>query len=101
MEKRIFNVGDRVQNWDGIKGTVIRVRSITEGCRPHHRLEMIADSGQAINCCEGAEYNFHPINRFFVFEGSTLRAAQSTREGAQRYMTPDRVLIDYYEHKII
>lgn len=103
MEKRIFNVGDRVQNWDGVKGTVIRVRTITSemSSAPHHRLEMIADSGQAINRCEGAEYNFSHINRYFVYEGPICRAAQVTLEGAQRYMTPDRVLIDDFEHKLV
>lgn len=93
MEKRKYNVGDRVRNWDGIKGTVIRVWTITEGCAPHHRLEMIADSGQAISRCEGAEYNFHPVDFYQVYEGDTLRANQSTRAGAEHYMKPGRVLV--------
>lgn len=75
MEKRKFNVGDRIISWNGVTGTVIRVRIITPemSSAPHHRLEMIADSGQAINRCEAAEYNFSPINRFFVFEGAIRR----------------------------
>lgn len=33
-------------------------------------------------------------NRYFVLEGRTCRAAQSTRKGAERYMTPETVLVE-------
>lgn len=32
-------------------------------------------------------------NRYFVLEGTTLRAAQTTLDGAMAYMTPDCILV--------
>lgn len=42
-------------------------------------------------CMEAAE---HSTNRFFVLEGKICRAAQSTREGAEKCMQEGRVLIE-------
>lgn len=33
-------------------------------------------------------------NRFFVYDGQTLVAAQPTKESAMRYMTPERVMVE-------
>lgn len=40
-------------------------------------------------------------NRFFVYEGSILRAAQSTRKGAMTYMDAGKVLIVFPRPKMI
>jgi hypothetical protein len=36
----------------------------------------------------------HGNNRFFVLERNIIRAGQETREGALRYMAPNRVLVE-------
>ena len=36
----------------------------------------------------------HGENRFFVMNGETIIAGQSTIEGARRYLTLDRVLVE-------
>jgi hypothetical protein len=33
------------------------------------------------------------MNKYFVYEGDTLRAAQSTKEGAEHYMKPGREML--------
>ena len=38
--------------------------------------------------------NNHGDNRFFVMNGETIIAGQSTLEGAKRYLTLDRVLVE-------
>lgn len=39
----------------------------------------------------------HGDNRFFVLDGDVVRAAQTTEEGARRYMEPGYVLLELTE----
>ena len=92
MEPRKYQIGDKLVDWAGRKGTVTLIQTISEGCAPHHRLKMsYADS--VFGYSEGAEYNFYPAEFWQVWEGDILRANQATREGAEHYMAPGRVLV--------
>ena len=96
MEPRKYQVGDKVRDWQGRVGEVVRVNTIAEGAAPHHRLLMVwnpnADPGY-YGQSEGAECNFYPAEFWQVWEGETLRANQSTRASAEHYMRPGRLLV--------
>ena len=90
MEPRKYQVGDKLVDWQGRVGIVDRVQTIINEVAPHHRVRIsYGDFGYS----EGAEYNFYPAEFWQVWEGETLRANQSTREGAEHYMKPGRVLV--------
>jgi hypothetical protein len=38
------------------------------------------------------DWKKHTDNRYFVYEGDTLKAAQSTKTGALKFMKPGRVI---------
>ena len=59
---------------------------------PHHRLKM-SYSDSVFGYSEGAEHNFYPAEFWQVWEGDILRANQATREGAEHYMAPGRILV--------
>lgn len=40
------------------------------------------------------------LNRFFVLENDIVRAAQTTREGAEKYMNDNRVLVTVMDYSI-
>lgn len=89
---RLYHVGNRLRDWTGRTGTVTQIQTVINHNAPHHRVKMSHDNS-VFGYSEGAESNFWPASFWQVWEGETLIANQSTRDGAEHYMKPGRVLV--------